>query len=174
MLEAFQKKYSNNTVLRNIDLKINSKEIIGLIGPNGSGKTTFMRIIVGLIKDFEGTIEFNESIKNKGIGCIIESPNFYPYMTGYENLKFFSNILGEFNEKRVQETPFDNWLSIIKDQTADKDADSVMKKIRNGILHSNFELLLEPGNLDFTNIKIKSGIFWPKDCNLSTKFITLL
>lgn len=103
MLEAFQKKYSNNTVLRNIDLKINSKEIIGLIGPNGSGKTTFMRIIVGLIKDFEGTIEFNESIKNKGIGCIIESPNFYPYMTGYENLKFFSNILGEFNEKRVKE-----------------------------------------------------------------------
>ena len=62
----------------------------------------------------------------------------------------------EFNEKRVQETPFDNWLSITKDQTADKDADSVMKKIRNGILHSNFELLLEPGNLDFTNIKIKS------------------
>ena len=64
--------------------------------------------------------------------------------------------IAEFNGKRTQETPFDSWLSIIKDQTADKDASSVMKKIRNGILHSNFELLLEPGNLDYTNIKIKS------------------
>lgn len=64
--------------------------------------------------------------------------------------------INKFNAKRTQETPFDNWLSIVKDQTADKDAESVMKKIRNGILHSNFEILLEPGELDYTNIKIKS------------------
>lgn len=62
----------------------------------------------------------------------------------------------EFNDKRTVETPFDNWLSIIKDLTKDQDAQSIMKKIRNGILHSNFQLLLEPGNLDYTNIKIKS------------------
>ena len=62
----------------------------------------------------------------------------------------------EFNDKRTVETPFDNWLSIVKDLTKDQDAQSIMKKIRNGILHSNFELLLESGNLDYTNIKIKS------------------
>lgn len=62
----------------------------------------------------------------------------------------------EFNNKRTLETPFDNWLSVIKDLTKDQDSQSIMKKIRNGILHSNFETLLEPGNLDYTNIKIKS------------------
>lgn len=62
----------------------------------------------------------------------------------------------EFNAKRTVETPFDNWLSVIKDLTKDQDPTSIMKKIRNGILHSNFELLLEPNDLDYTNIKIKS------------------
>lgn len=62
----------------------------------------------------------------------------------------------EFNHKRSEVTPFDNWLSIIKNLTKDKDSTSIMKKIRNGILHSNFELLLEEDNLDYTNIKIKS------------------
>ena len=76
---------------------------------------------------------------------------------GEETLtKKHKDRIQEFNDKRVEETPFDNWLSIVKNLTKEKDSTSIMKKIRNGILHSNFELLLEEDNLDYTNIKIKS------------------
>lgn len=108
---------------------------------------TITTALLGLNKEsIENTLKISEYKKPEKSSVVKEPPLPPQYNKRKE----------EFNNKRVQETPFDSWLSIIKDQTADKDPTSVMKKIRNGILHSNFELILEPGNLDYTNMKIKS------------------
>lgn len=82
------KKYKEKSVLKDICFTVKSREIIGLVGANGAGKTTLMRILVGLTKQYEGEIH-SEFLKPQ-IGCVIESPNFYPYLSGYQNLLHFS------------------------------------------------------------------------------------
>ena len=94
---SVSKKYNKQYVLNNISFELKEGEILGLVGPNGAGKTTLMRIIIGLIKNFDGVINLNLDAKNikkdgKIFGCIIETPKFYPYMSGYQNLKFFSSL----------------------------------------------------------------------------------
>ena len=75
-------------------------EIFGLLGPNGSGKTTLIRTVVGLVSSTGDVIinnkdlrkQFNEAVKS--IGAIIENPEFYGYLTGYQNLKHFARMHG--------------------------------------------------------------------------------
>lgn len=104
------KYYGKQKVLSNVDLSLEQDEIIGLVGPNGSGKTTIMKIITGLIKKYDGDVFINgENIKNnikhdtKQIGCVIETPGFYPELTGYENLLFFSEISGLKDKNQINE-----------------------------------------------------------------------
>lgn len=85
------RKVKEQSILSDISFSVKQGEIIGLIGPNGAGKTSLMRIIVGLTKKYEGNIEMN-GITN--IGCMIETPNFYPYLTAIENLKYFAALNG--------------------------------------------------------------------------------
>ena len=80
-VKSVSKKYNDTLALDNINFSLSEGEIVGIIGPNGARKTTLMRIIVGLTKDYEGKVCFEEDVLNKKIGCIIEAPNFYPYMT---------------------------------------------------------------------------------------------
>lgn len=100
-IDNISKVYGNHKVLNNINFSIDSGEVIGLVGPNGAGKTTIMKIIVGLIKNYSGNVYLqgknilDTSKKNsKNFGCVIETPGFYPQLTGYENLKYFSKISG--------------------------------------------------------------------------------
>ena len=74
-------------------------EIYGFLGPNGAGKTTMIKILTGLIKPDYGEVKIFGKIFNgkdteikKRIGVIFETNNFYEKMTGYEYLKFFSNL----------------------------------------------------------------------------------
>lgn len=103
------KKYGKKEVLRNVSFVIYSGEIVGLVGPNGAGKTTLMAIIAGLIRNYEGNIYIDGrnikegSVEKKQVGCVIESPGFYPNLTGYENLKFFSKIFGNVNDSEINE-----------------------------------------------------------------------
>ena len=94
------KRYKDYTALDDVTFSLNEGEIIGLVGPNGAGKTTLMRIIVGLTKKYEGEVILKD---NTSIGCVIETPSFYPFMTGYENLKYFAE-LNQVNVKKVMET----------------------------------------------------------------------
>ena len=99
-LKNISKEYKNYKALDNVSFSLNEGEIVGLIGPNGAGKTTFMRIIVGLIKRYDGEVNL---FGNTSIGCVIETPAFYPYMTGYENLKYIAE-LNDVSTEKVMET----------------------------------------------------------------------
>lgn len=90
------KKYKNHIVLNNVNIKINRGDIYGLIGKNGAGKTTLMRIITGLSLQDSGEIElFSKTSKDElnkermRTGCIIETPSFFPYLSGKKNLEYY-------------------------------------------------------------------------------------
>lgn len=99
------KKYGNQLAANNINMTINKGDIYGFIGQNGAGKTTFIRMITGLIHRTNGEIELfggsSESELNYGrtlIGSLIETPSFYTNMTARENLevsRLIRNIAGK-------------------------------------------------------------------------------
>lgn len=92
------KKYKNQIAVNSVSMKISKGDIYGFIGKNGAGKTTFMKMICGLIKNSSGEVKLFESSdldKNrKRIGNIIEQPALYPDMTAYQNLIYYSKLLG--------------------------------------------------------------------------------
>ena len=102
------KKYKNDTVVNNINLKIKEGEIYGLLGQNGAGKTTTMCLLTNLSEKTSGQIRIfgknpQENIDiYKKIGVIIETPGFYENLTGFENLKYFSKIQGNYNKEKVE------------------------------------------------------------------------
>jgi len=85
------KKYKDNTVLDHLNFSFDSSHIVGLIGKNGVGKTTIMKIMNGNIVNFKGKVNFDQ---NQKIGYLIEHPKLYQDLSGLKNLKNFSNILG--------------------------------------------------------------------------------
>ncbi|MBX5320271.1 ABC transporter ATP-binding protein [Staphylococcus caprae] len=102
-LNNITKLYNNNKVINNINFSFGKHNIIGLIGKNGVGKTTLMKIITGNITNFKG-----EVVNNNKIGYSIENPKLYDKISGYENLKIFSYILtSNFNKNYIE--------SLIKD-----------------------------------------------------------
>ncbi len=90
------KKYKKDFVVDSVNISIKRGEIYGFIGENGAGKTTFIRMITGLVAPTNGEIKLFSKEKadelgnvRKRIGALIERPAFYPYMTAYENLEAF-------------------------------------------------------------------------------------
>lgn len=93
-LKNVTKLYKNRRGIRNISLSVNKGDIIGLLGPNGSGKTTIMKAMLGLIPYDSGSIKINgmELSENtdkilSDIGALIESPAIYKDLSAYNNLK---------------------------------------------------------------------------------------
>lgn len=96
--------YGRKKAVSNVSFSIKPGEIVGLIGPNGAGKTTIMKTLLGLTK-FEGTIRFDDAeiTENKHsalakVGALIEQPAIYPFLSGIENLRLYSQ-----DEKDLQE-----------------------------------------------------------------------
>ncbi|ENJ9653584.1 ABC transporter ATP-binding protein [Clostridium botulinum] len=90
------KRYKKDFAVNNLNISIKRGEIYGFIGENGAGKTTFIRMITGLVYPTSGEMklfskEEGDELGNvrKRIGALIERPAFYPYMTAYENLEAF-------------------------------------------------------------------------------------
>ena len=87
------KNYNNHCAAYKINIHVKKGEIYGLIGRNGAGKTTILRMISGLSNPSSGTYSINEKTKadlvheRKNVGTLIEAPGIYPNMTAYENLK---------------------------------------------------------------------------------------
>ncbi len=84
--------------------------MFGFLGPNGAGKTTTIRMLVGLIRPTSGKIsicgydlqkQFTKAIQH--IGCIVENPELYPYLSGWENLEHFARMVPGITAHRIQE-----------------------------------------------------------------------
>ena len=97
-LEKIQKSFKNNLVLKDVSFTVDTGEVVGLVGLNGSGKSTIIRIISRLIIQDNGTIE--NDFKN--IGVLLEgSRNIYHFLTVRENIKYFS-ILNNIDDAYVE------------------------------------------------------------------------
>ncbi|WP_037464819.1 ABC transporter ATP-binding protein [Shimazuella kribbensis] len=110
-LQNVTKKIGTKTIIHQLDLTVNAGEVYGFLGPNGSGKTTTIRMMVGLIKPTNGTISIGgydiRSERAKAlaqIGTIVENPELYSYLTGRKNLIHFARLAGISNMKaRIEE-----------------------------------------------------------------------
>ncbi|EJR73611.1 ABC transporter ATP-binding protein [Bacillus cereus] len=107
-VENISKKYRKQAALQNITFSIREGEVVGLVGPNGAGKSTLMSIMSGLIRNYDGNVFIeNQNIRDsskrnkKLVGCVIETPGLYPYLTGYQNLKFFAEMAGDTSEVEI-------------------------------------------------------------------------
>ena len=103
------KKYGSQVSVSNLNIHVRKGRIYGLLGRNGAGKTTTMRMLLGLTAPTSGNVKifgkpFQENEKKilPRIGCLIESPGFYPNLTGTENLKIFAELRGLRNPNYVK------------------------------------------------------------------------
>lgn len=101
-IQNLSKSYGKIQALDNLSLEINAGEVYGILGPNGSGKTTTLGIILGILSADSGTYKWFDgqhgASHRKRIGAILETPNFYPYKTAEDNLKIISHIKGSENQ----------------------------------------------------------------------------
>lgn len=150
------KVYGEQTAVKSVDLHVKPGRIYGLLGRNGAGKTTIMKMILGLtpvtsgeIKVFGKNLRGHEKRIYPRIGAIIETPGFYPNLTGTENLEIFARLRGTAAPDAVKKA-----LEIVglpyKDKKLFSKYSLGMKQrlgIANAILHDPELLILdEPTN----------------------------
>lgn len=109
-VEQVTKTIGKKNIVDSLSFDIHRGEIVGLLGPNGAGKTTTIRMIVGLIEMSHGDVRVKgHSIKSdfvqaiRHIGGIIENPEFYPYMSGYDNLRQYQRMSDGVTITRIME-----------------------------------------------------------------------
>ena len=90
VLEAVTKRYGNVLAVEDVSLTVGDGEFHCLLGPNGSGKTTIFRLLLGLTRPTSGTVRREDAV----VGCGFQAPNFYPGLTVSENLDVFGTLVG--------------------------------------------------------------------------------
>ena len=104
--DKLSKHYGSLTAVNALDLSIDEGQVFGLLGPNGSGKTTTLGMVLGVINASQGSIswfgDLPSSESRKQIGAILEKPCFYPYLSANNNLKIVAKIKG-VSESRIPE-----------------------------------------------------------------------
>ena len=97
--DGLTKRYGSLVAVDNLTLRVPRGEVFGLLGPNGSGKTTTIGMLLGLVRPSSGTKRLF-GLESDGVtpetlrrvGAIVETPTFYPYLSGRANLKYFQGI----------------------------------------------------------------------------------
>jgi ABC-2 type transport system ATP-binding protein len=109
-VQGLKKNIGGKPIIHNVSFEVYAGEIFGFLGPNGSGKTTTIRMLVDLIKPTEGKILIcGEDIgvhperALAHVGCIVENPEMYTFMTGWENLEHFARMQSGINSARISE-----------------------------------------------------------------------
>ena len=106
-----RKTIGRKEIIKGLNFELKKGEVFGFLGPNGAGKTTTIRMLTGLIKPTDGTIsicgydvrkEFTKAMQY--LGCIVENPELYPFLSGWDNLVHFANMLPSVTEKKIKET----------------------------------------------------------------------
>jgi len=110
-INKLSKKYKDVLALNNLSLKVEKGTVFGLLGPNGSGKTTTLGILLGVLRQSAGSYSWfgnGDAAENRlRIGALLETPNFYPYLTAIQNLKIVAKI------KKIDH-PIDRIESVLK------------------------------------------------------------
>ena len=108
-LKNVSKSFGKRKIIDNLNLEVEEGEIYGFLGPNGSGKTTTIKMILRLINSDSGEIKVNGYDTKKQfekamecIGAIVENPDLYKYMSGIDNLRLHARIRN-IDEKRIKE-----------------------------------------------------------------------
>lgn len=163
-IKNLNKSFGKKKILKNVSFNVNEGDILGFIGPNGAGKTTTIKMILGLQSINSGTVTINGYDIKKNfekaidkVGTIVENPDLYMYLSGYDNLKLISNLYKNVDKKRIDEV-----IKIVKLETRINDKVSKyslgMRQrlgIAQALLHKpNLLILDEPTNgLDPEGIK---------------------
>ncbi len=118
------KKYHHRWAVSDLNLEVLKGQIFGFLGPNGAGKSTTIKILLSLVSPTKGKYElFGNNPQYKGnsiysrIGALVEEPDFYLYLSAWQNLKFLADITGNISKTRIDEV-----LDIVqlKDRKKDK------------------------------------------------------
>ncbi|GGC80969.1 putative ABC transporter ATP-binding protein YhcH [Thalassobacillus devorans] len=109
-LKHLTKKMGRKTIIDNLSLDLYPGQVTGFLGPNGAGKTTTIRMMVGLIKPTSGEVmidghrlnqDYTQSISQ--VGAIVENPEMYKFMSGYQNLIHFARLQGNITKQRIED-----------------------------------------------------------------------
>jgi ABC-2 type transport system ATP-binding protein len=102
------KRYKHLTAVDQINFEVRRGEVFGFLGPNGAGKTTTIAMLLGLVRPTAGSadvlgfdIRRDISMALRRVGAIVETPAFYPYMSGIDNLRLFARIDGGDTERHI-------------------------------------------------------------------------
>ncbi|MCG7385931.1 ABC transporter ATP-binding protein [Paenibacillus sp. ACRRY] len=109
-VQHLKKKIGRKWIIKDVTFEVKPGEIFGFLGPNGAGKTTTIRMLVDLIKPTEGKIKVCGYDVNRDperalqyVGSIVENPEVYTYLTGWENLEHFARMQPGVDHARIQE-----------------------------------------------------------------------
>ena len=106
--EGLTKRYGKIVAVDNLSLTVPRGHVFGLLGPNGSGKTTTMGMLLGLVRPTSGSFSLfgthaNRQASLRRVGAIVETPTFYPYLSGRQNLAYFQGILGRGSSQELDD-----------------------------------------------------------------------
>ena len=106
--DVLTKRYGDILAVDDLSLEVPRGHVFGLLGPNGSGKTTTMGMLLGLVKPtagsfslFGGRIPHQDALHR--VGAIVETPSFYPYLSGRDNLAYYQGISGRGDRKELDD-----------------------------------------------------------------------
>ncbi len=109
-IKNLTKVIGRKTIVDDLSFAVRKGEVFGLLGPNGAGKTTTIRMIVGLIGITKGSVLVHEVDVTKDfesamshVGAIVENPEMYKYLSGYQNLLHFARMTPGVNRARIDE-----------------------------------------------------------------------
>jgi ABC-2 type transport system ATP-binding protein len=109
-VKNLRKTIGKREIIKGVNFELKRGEVFGFLGPNGAGKTTTIRMLVGLIQPTSGSIEicgynvetdFTKAMSY--LGCIVENPEMYSYLSGWENLQHFARMLPKVDQNHIKE-----------------------------------------------------------------------
>jgi len=106
-IQHLSKKFASFQALSDINIHVEKGDVYGFLGPNGAGKSTTLRCMLSLIRPDSGNVELfgmplasNRNAILSRVGCLIEKPDFYKYLSAFRNLDLFSRISGTLSSKK--------------------------------------------------------------------------